>query len=260
MPTVHDYYCPPDLYDIIYSDIRDDVGFWIEQARGARGPVMELACGTGRVLVPCLEAGLRVEGLDITESMVAHLREKLRARMLEAEVATGDMRDFTRPHRYTLIFIAFNSFLHNLTPFDQLATLKCCREHLESDGRLMLNVFHPSSHKLIEQDGAPRVVKTVPVPGGGSARVTDAGRTDPVEQRTRVSRVVELLDAAGRVTASHDMAFELRYIYKPEMELLLTMAGFKRFAAEPRTGYAAGFAPKPKAEEGDTLVWSAWKE
>jgi len=258
MPTVHDYYCPPDLYDVIYSNITDDIPFWVEQARAARGPVLELACGTGRVLVPCLEAGVRIEGLDISESMVGSVREKLGARGLQAEVAAGDMRDFTRPHRYALIFIAFNSFLHNLTTGDQLATLKCCREHLEPDGRLMFNIFHPSSHILIEHDGVPRVLKTVPI--RTDARVTDAGRADLVEQHIWIQRTVELLDPAGRVTAKHEMAFELRYIYKPEMELLLTLAGFKRFHAEPRSGYTTGFAVKPKAEEGDQLVWSAWKE
>ena len=269
MSAVKEYYGPPDLYDVVYSDIRDDIPLWVGEARAARGRVLELACGTGRVLIPCLEAGVPIEGLDITEAMVGYLKEKLAARGLKAEIAAGDMRDFTRPHRYSLIFIAFNSFLHNLTAADQLATLRCCREHLESDGKLVINIFHPDSRKLIEHDGVPRVIKTVPYAAavaasaaepGWQARVTDAGRCDPVEQHIWITRQVELIDPAGRVARTHDLAFELRYIYKPEMELLLTLAGFKRFAAEPRTGYGAGFAPKPAPEEGDTLVWSAWKE
>jgi len=269
MSAVKEYYGPPDLYDVVYSDIREDIPLWVGEARAARGRVLELACGTGRVLIPCLEAGVPIEGLDITEAMVGHLKQKLAARGLEAEIAVGDMRDFTRPHRCALILIAFNSFLHNLTAADQLATLRCCREHLESDGKLVINIFHPDSRKLIEHDGVPRVIKTVPYAAavaasaaepGWQARVTDAGRCDPVEQHIWITRQVELIDPAGRVARTHDLAFELRYIYKPEMELLLTLAGFKRFAAEPRTGYAAGFAPKPNPEEGDRLVWSAWKE
>lgn len=263
---VKDYYCPPDLYDVIYSDIRDDIPFWVREARtgahagGGSGRVLELCCGTGRVLIPCLEAGVDIEGLDLTEAMVEALRGKLAARGLRAEVTLGDMRDFTRPRRFALITVPFNSFLHNMTQADQLATLRCCREHLGPGGRLMLNVFHPSSPKLAEHDGVPRVIKTVPHSAGGSARVIDAGRCDPVEQHIGITRIVELLDGAGKVRATHDLSFELRYIWKPEMELLLTLAGFTRFAVEARTGYAEGFAPKPTLEHGDHLVWTAWQD
>jgi len=62
------------------------------------------------------------------------------------------------------------------------------------------------------------------------------------------------------VSATRDMSFELRYIWKPEMELLLTLAGFRRFSAEARTGYVQGFAPKAVIEDGDPLVWTAWKD
>ena len=263
---VKDYYCPPELYDVIYSDVRDDIPFWIAEARhgasaaGGPGPVIELCCGTGRVLIPCLEAGVDIEGLDLTEAMIEALRATLAARGLRAEVALGDMRDFTRPRAFALVTIPFNSFLHNLTQADQIATLRCCREHLEPGGRLMLNIFHPSSRKLAEHDGVPRVIKALAHPAGGSARVIDAGRCDPVGQHIAIARTVEVLDDAGRVTATYDMSFELRYVWKPEMELLLTLAGFRRFSVEARTGYAQGFAPKPALEDGDTLVWTAWRD
>jgi len=257
---VKDYYCPPDLYDVIYSDIRDDIPFWAGMTRVETGPVLEVCCGTGRVLIPCLEAGADIEGIDITESMVEALRTRLAARGLRATVDVGDMRDFKRNRAYALITIPFNSFLHNMTQPDQLATLRCCREHLSPGSRLMLNIFHPRSSRLAEHDGVPRVLKTLPDPAGGSARVIDAGRCDPVEQRIAITRTVERLDESGNVRTTHDMSLELRYVWKPEMELLLRLAGFTRFAVEARTGYTAGFAPKPALEEGDLLVWTAWSD
>ena len=261
-----DYYCAPELYDVIHSDTRDDIPFWMAEARagtragGRPGPVLELCCGSGRVLIPCLEAGVDIEGLDQSEAMLGALRATLAARGLRTEVTLGDMRDFTRPRAFALITIPFNSFLHTAMATDQLATLRCCREHLEPGGRLRVNIFHPSSSKLAEHDGVPRVITTLPHPAGGSARVIDAGRCDPVGQHISITRTVEVLDGAGRVTATHDMSFELRYIWKPEMELLLTLAGFRRFSVEARTGYPQGFAPRPSIEDGDTLVWTAWKD
>ncbi len=259
MVSVQDYYCAPELYDLIYSDIRDDIPFWVAEAKGSPGPVLELCCGTGRVLVPCLEAGARVEGLDITRSMVDHCRAKLAGRKLEASVDLGDMRDFEGPGRYALITIPFNSFLHNLTQADQLATLARCHAQLAPGGRLTINIFCPHSARLAEHDGTPRHIKTLPHPEGGNVRVTDTGRCDPLEQRISVMRQVEVLDPAGRVREAHDLSFELRYVWKPEMELLLTAAGFGRFAVESRTGYTQGFAPKPVLEEGDQTVWTAWQ-
>ena len=259
MVSVLNNHCPPELYDIIYADIRDDIPFWVAEARTAPGPVLELCCGTGRVLIPCLEAGVQVEGLDLAGSMLDHCRAKLDARGLGAWVGIGDMRDFERPRRYALITIPFNSFLHNLTQADQIATLERCHAHLEPGGRLMLNVFHPSARKLVEHDGTPRVIKTLPDPGGGSTRVIDATRCDPLEQRITVTRTVERLEESGGVIATHDMSFELRYVWKGELELLLTLAGFTRFAVEARTGYRQGFARKSSLEDGDHLVWTAWR-
>ena len=258
MVSVQDYSCAPELYDIIYSDIRD-IAFWVAEAKGSPGPVLELCCGTGRLLIPCLEAGVRIEGLDLTSSMVDHCRAKLAARGLEASVDVGDMRDFERPGRYALITIPFNSFLHNLTQADQLATLARCHAQLAPGGRLVLSIFHPASARLAEHDGAPRLIKTVPHPQGGSVRVIDSGRCDPLEQRIAVTRKAEVLDPAGRVRVSHDLSFELRYVWKAEMELLLTLAGFGRIAVAARTGYPQGFAPKPVLEEGDQAIWTAWK-
>lgn len=260
MPSVRDYYCPPDLYDLIYGDITADVAFWVEQARAAAGPVLEVACGNGRVLVPCVEAGIAIDGLDITEAMVESLRAKLAAKGLRADVAVADMRDFVRPRRYALIFIAFNSFLHNLTQEDQLAALRRCREHLAPGGRLMMNIFHPSLRILLEHDGVPRLFKERALPHGGTARVTDTPTGDPVDQINHTRRRLEILDAAGRVTATHEFEFDIRYIYKPEMELLLATAGFRRVAVVARTAFTQGFATKPAIEGGDTLVWTAWKE
>ena len=90
--------------------------------------------------------------------------------------------------------------------------------------------------------------------------MSDRGRCDPVAQLVQVRRQVEMLDAGGAVTETHEMSFELRYIHLPEMELLLTAAGFTRFAVEARTGYTAGFAPKAALENGDPVVWTAWKD
>jgi SAM-dependent methyltransferase len=254
------YYLDPTLYDAIYSDYTADIASHVDRVRSAGGPSLEVCCGNGRLLIPALEAGLRCDGLDWSKQMLDDLRDKLAARGLSTGVFEADMRDFSLPNRYALVTIGFNSFLHNLTQESQLATLRCCRMHLEPGGRLEVMIFHPSAEKLIEWAGGEKFLKEVPH-AGGRLRVYDRASDDRIEQVRRMTRRIEMLDSSGRVTREERLTFDLRYVYKPEMELLLRVAGFSRHEMRPLfSNYAdpASDARGRPAREGDFLLWTAW--
>lgn len=254
------YYLDSTLYDQVYADYVADVAPFVELVRGAGGPALEVCCGNGRLLIPALEAGLSCDGLDYSEPMLAGLRDKLAARGLTTNVFHGDMRTFQLAQRYALIVISFNSFLHNLTQADQLATLRTCRAHLVPGGCLVLMVFHPSAQKLIEWDGVERLMKTMPVEGG-SLRVYDRADDDRIEQVRVMTRRFEWLDTADRVIRQGQATFTLRYIFKPEMELLLQIAGFERWEVCSLFGQytdpTSADAERP-LREGDHLTYTAW--
>lgn len=255
------YYLDPALYDAVYSDYTADIAPHVAAMRAADGPALEVCCGNGRLLIPTIEAGVACEGLDREEAMLADLRAKLAERKLRATLHRADMRDFTLPMRYALVAIGFNSFLHNLTQEDQLATLRCCRQHLESGGRLQLTVFHPSAEKLLQWSGKETLSKEVEY-RGRTYRVFDRADDDRVEQVRRMTRRIEILDG-GRVVEERTETFSLRYAYKPEMELLLRTAGFSRWEARPLfADYAdpASAAGERPLREGDNVLWTAWKD
>jgi SAM-dependent methyltransferase len=258
------YYDDPALYDAMYADVTADVAPLVALMRGAGGPVLEVCCGNGRVLVPALEAGVDAEGLDLSPRMLGALRARLAAGGRSAAVHEADMRTFELARRYALVLIAFNSFLHNLTQADQLATLRRCRAHLAPGGRLVLVAFHPAVDKLLEWAAGEKVAKEIPDgTGPGRVRVVDATSDDRIEQVRTVVRRVEFLDAAGAVTRTERVTLAIRYVFKPEMELLLRVAGFARWSATPLLpdGHGAlSLATGRAASEGDTLVWSAWAE
>lgn len=256
-----EYFFDPPTYDAVYGRIDVDVAPLLACMRAAGGRVLEVCCGNGRLLLPAVEAGVACDGLDVDRRMLDDLRAKLAARGLDASLVEADMRDFDLPRRYALIVIAFNSFLHNLTQEDQLATLRTCLGHLEPGGRLVNVVFHPSALKLIELAGAERLSLDLPR-DGGRLRVFDRAEDDRVEQTRRILRRLEYVNADGSIAEERRFAFRLRYVFKPEMELLLRLAGFARWEVRPiAAGYrdAAAAGEDRAPEEGDILLWTAWK-
>jgi SAM-dependent methyltransferase len=248
-------YVAPETYDLIYSWLTDDIPFYVEQAKQARGPVLEVGCGTGRILLPTFEAGIAIDGFDLEPGMLEVLRRKAEGLGIKPRVWRADMRDFTMPRRYALITIPFRAFLHNLTTEDEIRTLRCCREHLQPGGRLVFNVFHPSFGKLTEPDGVPFVEKEFPNPETGRtvSLVATAWR-DRVNQMLKVEREVKETDTHGYSLTTHRHGFSLRWVYKAEVELLLRAAGFSRWSV------LGGFDGRALEQDSDEMVWTAWKD
>ena len=96
-------YDAPDLYDRVLADYREDLEFWLAEARAADGPVLEVACGTGRVLLHLRAHGADVDGLDQSEPMLRRLRDRAAAIGVRVHVAQADMRDFIRAQEEPLI-------------------------------------------------------------------------------------------------------------------------------------------------------------
>jgi SAM-dependent methyltransferase len=228
-----EYTAIADLYDHVslYRD-RPDVGFFVEAATAAGSPVLEVGCGTGRVLIPTARAGVDIVGLDLSSQMLAVCRNRLleesaavqrRARLVEA-----DMRDFNLGSRFTLAMIPFRPFQHLLTVEDQLSCMACIHRHLTDDGVLILDLFNPSLDWLVnkpigeELDEEPEFV----TPDG--RRVVRRHKTVSRNRFTQVSEfelIYEITHPDGR-TERLVQAFPLRHLFRYEAEHLLARAGF----------------------------------
>ena len=253
-PSEIDDYVKPELYDLYYSWLTDDIPFYVARAKEARGAVLEAGCGTGRILLPTLEAGVDIDGFDIHPGMIEELKRKANERGLKPRLAVADMRDFTMPRRYALITIPFRAFQHLLTSRDQVAALRCLREHLEAGGALVLNIFFPTLEKMIQADGEQALEREFPHPATGLPVAMYTTRTtDRVNQILRVEREVVESDARGYAGATHRDRFWMRWTWKPEMELLFGAAGFSRWSV------AGGFDGRPLENDSQEMVWTAWK-
>ena len=130
---------PPDfaaLYEALTGDFRGDVPMYLEMAKRHKGPILEMACGTGRVAIPLVEAGHSVVGIDFDAGMTKLAGSKAKLLGLHRNIAfiQANMVDFDLGRKFPLIVAGGNSLIHLLDFRLVLKTIARCREHLEDDG------------------------------------------------------------------------------------------------------------------------------
>jgi len=197
--------------------------------------VLELGCGTGRILIPIAEAGVEITGVDLAPSMLAVAREKVAKLSPDVQrriqLVPGDMRDFSLERTFSLVAIPFRAFLHLLTVDDQRRALGAVRKHLVAGGRLVLNVFDPSVLFIAERltaGGAPRRIRAFTNPDNGrTTMMWDTFAYDPARQILDGHFVFDEYDVQGTVVSKRYVPLTLRWIYRYEMQHLLERAGFE---------------------------------
>jgi SAM-dependent methyltransferase len=152
---VSSYDAIAELYDPWSRSVREDVDFYVAEARKSGGPVVELGVGTGRIAVPTAQAGVRVIGVDSSAAMLALCARRAR----EAGVAhlvdlrEGDLEHPPVEERVLLVTSPFRSFLHLHTGPARRGALAAVRVMLAPGGRFIFDVFAPSSEDVEETHG-----------------------------------------------------------------------------------------------------------
>jgi SAM-dependent methyltransferase len=217
------------FYDLDLAG-RDDDLLLIEQFCARCGsPILELGCGTGRLLLPLASHGYRLTGVDLSPAMLAHARRKLGDEGLDGQVTLveQDMRTLAIDERYNLAFCVLNSFMHLLTLDEQLAALSRAFLHLNPGGLLLLDLFNPDLGRLLEPPGQLTLEKVMAGPETGHRLMKYfARRVDRGRQLIQVTYVMDDVDDQGNVHRTL-FPFSLRYLFHAELELLLRHAGFE---------------------------------
>jgi ubiquinone/menaquinone biosynthesis C-methylase UbiE len=138
------------LYDPWSASVVEDVDFYVEEALASGGPVVELACGTGRITVPVAQAGLDVIGVDGSLGMLDVARERARAAGVggRVDLRHGDLREPPVAERVPTVLVPFRSLLHMTTETDRERALGAAYELLEPGGRLVFDVFAPGKEDV----------------------------------------------------------------------------------------------------------------
>lgn len=252
-----DYY-DPIAYDARVQPPPGDVDFYRSLAREAHEaghPVLELACGTGRVAIPIARDGVRVVGLDRSPPMLARAREKSTG-FDNVRWVEGDMRDFELPEDFGLVYIPFRSFQHLLTVDDQLSCLRCIKRHLVPGGCLAINVFNPDIVRIgewltVRRGSLERRRDWYIAASGRPAVGWESCRYRIATQELDCDIIGEELSDDGAVISRVYQHLKLRYVFRFEMEHLLARTGFAVAALY------GDHLRSPFADTSPEMVWVA---
>jgi SAM-dependent methyltransferase len=222
------------LYDAVpLYNARTDAAFYVEEARRTTGRILELGCGTGRVLIPIARAGCTITGVDGSREMLARCTAKLDAEPPDvrqrATVHFGDLRAFDLGERFAIAIAPFRVVQQLPTIDEQLAFLAAVRRHLEPDGRLVFDVFNPNFRAMLAFDGREHDdTPEQPLPGGRvfrrAARVARVRWTDQVNEAELVYYVSP---SSGAPAVRYVQAFQMRWYLQAELRHLLARGGFR---------------------------------
>lgn len=160
-----------DFYDTEFASRDHELPFFLEQARRASGPVLEIACGTGRLTLPIAAARIDVTGLDVSLPMLEKAKQKAAERGLHIPWVHQDCRAIALPRRFALIFSATNAMQHLLDVDSAHAFLTSARDALTPDGVLLIDVFNPDPAKLARRSEVRYLHKTITTDDGAAIRV-----------------------------------------------------------------------------------------
>ncbi|TET97474.1 MAG: class I SAM-dependent methyltransferase [Anaerolineales bacterium] len=229
-----EYQFVAELYDHVgpYRS-REDVSFYVDMAIASKGKVLEVGCGTGRVLIPIARAGIDITGLDLSPAMLDICRTKLLDETEEVrtriKLLHTDMRDFMLEDRFSLAIIPFRPFQHLLTVEDQLSCLGSIWRHLIDEGVFILDIFNPSLPHLTEDSYLSE--------GGEEPEFQMPDGRVVVRRHQTISRDLfnqindnELIYYVTHPDGTEERLvhrFKMRYLFRFEAEHLLARAGYE---------------------------------
>lgn len=215
------------FYDIEHARIHEDLDMYRNFAELSGGAILELASGSGRVLLPLARAGYQITGVDSSARMLEIARQQALAEGLTARItlAQQDMSHLQLGRKFRMAFVALGSFAHLITRQQQQQALAAIRAHLSKGGTFIIDISNADAHYLEDLGGHVLHQGTWKRDDGSMLThfVSPAAATD--QHMLELTHFYEQHTQGGpvqrTVVTTHLYLFE-----RGEMELLLEQAGF----------------------------------
>ena len=223
-------------YDEAYAKKEDlvDRDFYVELAKKIGGPVLELACGTGRILLPIAREGIAIHGVDLSSAMLDTLRRNLQREPKDVRelvsLVQDDMRTFRSNREYRLVIIPFRPLQHMYTVEDQLAALTTAAFHLEEEGILAFDVFFPRGFEMISLGIGEETLELEWVmksdPGKIVRRYLRKESVDKINQNFTATFIFRTYQD-GKLVKEETEPLKMSYYTYPHLRALFLLAGLE---------------------------------
>lgn len=220
----YELYDDPMAYDLLFHDTGEDLPFYLKLIRKYGDPVLEIACGTGRITIAIAREKIDISGLDVSERMLDFAKHKAIKEDLTVEFINADCRNFELNRKYRFIFIPFNSITH-LHDLDSIESFfRSIRKHMEFDGVFVIDFFLPDMNYLMRDP-----LKRYPVgeyidPGScQKITVTETNEYDNASQINRIKWYYYHEKDGVEIVKENNM----RIFFPQELDSLLIHNGFR---------------------------------
>jgi len=201
-----------------------EVSWYAQHLPKDSGPVLELMCGSGRLLVPLAGEGFKLHGVDLSPAMLASCEARLAARGIKAPLFRQDLTQLNLPFRYSTAFIAAGSFQLITDPAAASSALQRIRAHLIDPGVLLMDMFVPS--ESAQRLGAPLVeVRTVRLADGTQIALRSESTVWADARMSRTENRYAHRRGATRLAEEHE-TLTLTWYAPEEIAAILADSGF----------------------------------
>lgn len=210
-----------------------EVAFYEALIRTSKGPILEAMCGSGRLLIPLLKAGLVVDGVDNSGHMLKSCRKRCEEQELHVQLYNQSLQSLSLPQKYDLIFIAIGSFQLYSSQAEALKILKTLAAALLPGGRLVLETFIPwdaikdniNGSILSDRSKEITVERTASSPDGFEI-INQSKVTVNFKDQLEISQTRYEKRADGKLIHTEEEEYVVRWYHRYEMEFFLEKAGF----------------------------------
>ncbi len=227
------------FYDAENADKTDDLQLYSELAEENKGDILDVGCGTGRVLIHLAQQGHQVHGIDNDRAMLDRLERNLeQTALLDDKISAihADVLKHEYQSRFALILLTYNVMMHFHEQDRQIALLSKLRRWLADDGLLVIDLPNAGPAFASPDTEAPALERTFLDPETGHMiMLQSVSFIDRARQLLHVDWIYDIIDGDGsvkRLFAPH----RLRYFFLAELKLLLQRCGLGLAAVYGDTG------------------------
>ncbi len=242
-----------EWYDDWLKDVTHDKDYYTKFFKDFEGQVLELACGTGRLLIPIAETGVTIHGLDSSQDILDVLQRKAAKLNIKGiKTHNQSMENFSLPTKYDAIFVASGSFQLLTSSESALKSLECVRDHLSDNGFFLVDIFIPWDSIFVQERNDYHVTRDVVRSDGKRSIVLERYEIDIPNQIKRGIYRYEFYDKE-RLTDCITDDLSIHWYWKDEFLSHLNKAGFSSIDVLTQSSlYDEGYSYVFKASNGDS--------